>query len=68
MMKWSYSLEWVYSCFCLYPFLDAVFGADIKQICAKEKTKVPTFVVRSIDAIEQRGESFEYIKKYPGLE
>ena len=34
---------------------DAVFGAELKQLCDKEKVKVPIFVTRSIEAIEKRG-------------
>ena len=32
-----------------------MFGGDLKQICSKEKTKVPSIVVRLVDAIEKRG-------------
>ena len=32
-----------------------MFGGDLKLICSKEKTKVPSIVVRLVDAIEKRG-------------
>ena len=41
--------------FALILFTDAVFGAELKQVCEKDKAKVPTFVVRSVEAIEKRG-------------
>ncbi|KAJ8314319.1 hypothetical protein KUTeg_008880 [Tegillarca granosa] len=34
---------------------DAVFGAHLKQVCDKDKAKVPKFVTRAIEAIEKRG-------------
>lgn len=34
---------------------DAVFGADLKQLCTKEKQKVPNFVTKCIEEIERRG-------------
>ena len=36
-------------------FSDAVFGAELKQLCDKEKVKVPNFVTRCVEAIEKRG-------------
>ena len=45
----SYSLAYLIS------LTDAVFGAELKQLCDKEKVKVPIFVTRSIEAIEKRG-------------
>ncbi|XP_053374741.1 rho GTPase-activating protein 15-like isoform X2 [Mercenaria mercenaria] len=47
-------------------YKDAVFGSEIKQLCAKEKTKVPMFVVKSIDAIEKRGLEHEGIYRIGG--
>ncbi|XP_052811277.1 rho GTPase-activating protein 12-like isoform X3 [Mya arenaria] len=45
---------------------DAIFGGDIKQICSKEKSKVPIFVVKCIDAIEKRGLNHEGIYRIAG--
>ena len=36
---------------------DAVFGAELKQLCDKEKVKVPNFVTRCVDSIEKRGKT-----------
>ncbi|WAR16446.1 RHG27-like protein, partial [Mya arenaria] len=38
---------------------DAIFGGDIKEICSKEKSEVPMFLVKCIDAIESRGERYD---------
>ena len=34
---------------------DAVFGAELKQLCDKEKVKVPIFITNLVEAIEKRG-------------
>ncbi|XP_060562231.1 rho GTPase-activating protein 15-like [Ruditapes philippinarum] len=47
-------------------YKDAVFGSDIKQLCAKEKMKVPMFVIKSIEAIERRGLEHEGIYRIGG--
>ncbi|KAL4222273.1 Rho GTPase-activating protein 27 [Mactra antiquata] len=47
-------------------YKDAVFGADLKQICAKEKTRVPKFVETTIAAIEKRGLDHEGIYRVGG--
>ncbi|KAK3608021.1 hypothetical protein CHS0354_009964 [Potamilus streckersoni] len=36
-------------------YKDAVFGSDLKQLCEREKQKVPLFLQKAIAAIENRG-------------
>ncbi|XP_052763096.1 centrosomal protein of 290 kDa-like isoform X2 [Mya arenaria] len=45
---------------------DAIFGGDIKEICSKEKSEVPMFLVKCIDAIESRGLHHEGIYRIVG--
>ncbi|XP_052246085.1 rho GTPase-activating protein 15-like isoform X10 [Dreissena polymorpha] len=47
-------------------YKENMFGGEIKQICAKEKSKVPTFVTKCVEAIEKRGLEHEGIYRIAG--